>query len=57
MSDREYCSKCEHIKKLKFSDLYICNYPVPYWALPPVLVSPDIARTCPVFEESYNEEI
>lgn len=60
MSDREYCKDCKYcvaIKKTFYESdppikttYYMCDYPVPDWALPKSIVHPDHARTCSVQE-------
>lgn len=52
MSDREYCRDCiyceERLSASKQTVYYMCEYPVPDWAGPNVIVNPDHARTCNV---------
>lgn len=49
MSDREHCRDCVHMSEPRKHGLHVCEFPVPWWALPPSVVVPDAAITCNTF--------
>lgn len=55
MSDRDWCKDCKHCGEPVHiagasGVMSVCNYPVPFWALPPAFLYLDRPVTCPTFE-------
>jgi len=54
MSDREQCKNCVHISQKTTTGYYVCEFPVPFWALPAQLVDPEKPCTCPTFSQKME---